>query len=82
MKWTHAHSIKVIERPNGKAKVYILERDDGLYEYRGYAEFDEDGYVYWGPAEMSGLHDTAESAERDAFSEVPWLRQISRLNPN
>jgi hypothetical protein len=78
MKWTHAHSIKVIERADGKAKVYILERNDGLYEYRGFAEFNEDGETYWGPAEMSGLHDSAEHAELDAFHEVPWLRRFTR----
>jgi hypothetical protein len=77
MAWTHAHSIKVFERPDGKAKIYILKRDDGLYEYRGEAEFNEDGEIYWAPKEHSGLHETAEHAEHTAFNEVPWLRSMT-----
>lgn len=31
--WTHAKCIKVIDRADGKAKVYILARHDGFYEW-------------------------------------------------
>jgi hypothetical protein len=47
--WTHAKGIKTIERGEGKARVHILERDDGLYEYRGEAEIQGN--------ELSGLED-------------------------
>jgi hypothetical protein len=49
--WTHAKSIKVIDRADGKAKVYILARHDGFYEYRGEAEIQGDEYEgdYWSP---------------------------------
>jgi hypothetical protein len=80
MKWTHAQSIKVITRADGKAEIHILKRDDGLYEYRGFAEINDDGDVYWAETAMSGLHDSAEHAERDAIDEVHWLRQLSRMN--
>jgi hypothetical protein len=55
--WTHAKSIKVIDRADGKAKVYILARRDGFYEYIGEAEIQADQYerVYWSPTEMPGL---------------------------
>ncbi len=55
--WTHAKSIKVIDRADGKAKVYILARHDGFYEHRGEAEIQADEYegIYWSPTEMSGF---------------------------
>jgi hypothetical protein len=75
--WTHAKSIKMIERADGKARVDILERNDGLYEYRGAAEIVGNEYegIYWSPTEHSGLYASAEEAERAAFEDVPWLRQ-------
>ena len=82
--WTHAKGIKVIDRADGKAKVYILARHDGFYEYRGEAEIQGDEYegVYWPPTERSGLFASAEQAERAAFDDVPWLRQQSRTLPD
>jgi hypothetical protein len=82
--WTHAKSIKVIDRADGKAKVYILARHDGLYEYRGEAEIQGDEYegVYWSPTEMSGLFASAPEAESAAFDDVPWLRQQNRILPD
>ena len=78
--WTHAKSVEIIERADGKAKVYILARHDGLYEYRGEAEIvgDEREGIYWSPTEMSGLYASAEEARQGAFDEVPWLRQMAR----
>jgi hypothetical protein len=77
MKWTHAKSIKTCERADGKARLYILARNDGLYEYQAEVEVvgDEFEGIYWAPAEGSGLYATAEETERDAFARVPWLRQ-------
>ena len=78
--WTHAENIKVIKRTDGKAKVYILARHDGLYEYRGETEVRGDQYegIYWSPTEASGLFATAREAERAAFDDIPWLRQQHR----
>jgi hypothetical protein len=75
--WTHAKSIKVIDRADNKAKVYILARNDGLYEYRGEAEIQGGEYegVYWSTTEMSGLFASAREAEQAAFDDVVWLRQ-------
>jgi hypothetical protein len=70
-------TVKVLERADGKAKVFILKRDDGLYVYRGFVEIDHDGDIFWGLSEESGLYDNAEHAEAGAISDVPWLRQIS-----
>jgi hypothetical protein len=70
--WTHAKSIKSIERAGGKARIYILARTDGLYEYRGEAEIVGDEYEgdYWSPAEHSGLFASADEAERNARDEI------------
>lgn len=78
--WTHAKCSKVIDRADGKAKVYILARHDGFYEYRGEAEVQgvEHEGVYWSPTEISGLFASAQEAERAAFGDVPWLRQLNR----
>jgi len=82
--WTHAKRIKVIDRADGKAKVYILARHDGFYEYRGEAEIQGDQYegVYWSPTERSGLFASADEAERAEFDDVPWLRQHNRTLPD
>jgi len=84
MMWTHAKTIKVIERADGKAKVYVLARHDGLYEYRGEAEVRGDEYdgIYWPPTEMSGLFASAGEAEQAAYDDVPWLRQQPRTLPD
>ena len=78
--WTHARTIKVMERADGKAKVYILARHDGLYEFRGETEIQGDEFegIYWSPTEISGLFESACEAERTAFHDVPWLRQRNR----
>jgi hypothetical protein len=34
-KWRHAEAIKVVERADRNARIYILKRDDGLFEYSG-----------------------------------------------
>lgn len=80
MQLSHAKKIKTIERIDGKARLHIFARNDGLYEYRGEAEIIGDKYegIYWGDTEMSGLYASAEEAERDAYDEVPWLRCLSR----
>ncbi len=77
--WMHAKSIKTIERADGKARIFILERNDGFYEYRGEAEIVGDEYegMYWSPTDHSGLFESASEAEGNAHDEVPWLRQLA-----
>jgi hypothetical protein len=75
--WTHAERVKVIDRTDGKARVYILARHDGFYEYRAEAEVQGDEYdgVYWVPTVTSGLFGSAREAEQAAFDDISWLRQ-------
>jgi hypothetical protein len=67
--------IKAIERADGKARLFIIERDDGLYRFEGEAEQEEDGYSFVAPCDFSGLYESAEAAEREARATVPWLRR-------
>jgi hypothetical protein len=73
---------KVFERTDGKAKLTISERDDGLYCFGVEVEriiADDDGtgnpgpYTFWMPLSGSGLYQTAEEAEAAAKIEVLWL---------
>ena len=68
--------IKTIHRPDGKARVFIVGRDDGLFSYEGEAEHTEDGETYWAPALSGGLFETPEDAEYNARNEIPWLKPL------
>jgi hypothetical protein len=78
--WTRAKRIKVIYRADKKAKVYIIERNDGLYEYTAEAETHDDEYEngYWSITDVSGLFASAAEAEQAAYDDVVWLRQQNR----
>jgi hypothetical protein len=69
--------IKTIERSDGKARLFILARDDGLFRFEGESEQGEDGDVFWALSESSGLYESAEGAEHEARRTVPWLRDES-----
>jgi hypothetical protein len=68
--------IKTIAAPDGKARLFIIGRDDGLFRYEGEREEREDGYVFWSPCDVSGLYETPEAAEADARNEVQWLKRL------
>jgi len=75
MAWVAAHCIKTFERADGKARLFILERDDGFYMFQGESEQEDDGYTFWAPSDCSGLYDSAKTAEREAVGLVPWLKR-------
>jgi hypothetical protein len=69
--YIHAKIINVLKSNDGKTRVDLLERDDGLFEFRTYVECYEiggpyDGEPYWSPTVNSGLYASIEDAERDA----------------
>ena len=72
MSYLHAKIINVLESSNRKVRVDVLERNDGLFEFRVYAErfeeFTEE--VYWSPTLESGIYANVEDAERDALNEA------------
>ncbi len=75
MKYTHGTVTKFIQSADGKGRVDIVARDDGLFEFRAYqlTETDPPGDTYWLPTHNSGLYDLAEEAEREAREIVPLV---------
>ena len=67
--------IKTIERSDGKARLFIYERADGLYRFEGESEQEEDGEVFVAPSDFSGLYESAEAAEQAASMNIFWLRR-------
>jgi hypothetical protein len=83
--------VKVFERADGKAKLTISERDDGLYWFGVEEERvieDDDGtglpgpWTFWVPTSGSGLYRTAGEAEAAAKIEVSWLSEGAVLPGN
>lgn len=70
MTYVQARIIKVLKSRNGLAKVEILRRNDGRYEYRAFTWLEADEELrdpaYWSPTSESGLYESAEQAELDA----------------
>jgi len=54
-----------------------MARTDGHYRFVEDSYLSEDGYTFWTPTHWSGVYETAEMAENDAKSILPWLREIN-----
>ena len=74
--------IKSIEKRDGDAKLFIMERDDGLYRFVAERLAEELGETYWEPCDSSGLYQSADAAERAAEKEVLWLRDQIATEPS
>jgi hypothetical protein len=70
-------TIKTFEREDGKERLFMVERDDGLFSFYGLSLIDDDDPYgpYWVPNHFSGIYATASDAERAACAEVPWLKR-------
>ncbi len=78
------HEIRMTQSPDGTRRMHLYARDDGLFCFAEFYEETEDFpyagreiRTYWLPGLESGLYETAQAAERDAYAMIPWLRQIS-----
>jgi len=58
---------------DGLYRFAIFKRQDGLFGYAKERLIKEDGATYWEPGGESGIHETAEAAERNARAEIPWF---------
>jgi len=56
-------------------RVWIVQRDDGIYSYRCLWYGDPRIAGKAGP--YCGLYDSADTAETEARSNVPWLNECS-----
>jgi hypothetical protein len=74
--------IKRVESPDGARALEIFHGNHGLFrfdEMKWCAPDIDDPYEeegYWAPTMCSGLYDSADTAERDARAELPWLREM------
>ncbi len=79
--YIYADVAKVIHGPDGAFKIEFLERNDGLYEYRGFERRLEESPVrsafYWSPREYSGLYETMGELQQTARQTVDWLHVMS-----
>jgi hypothetical protein len=83
MKYTNARITKEFVTSDGKARVDVVERNDGLFQFHPYVERYEasgpyEGDPYWSPTVSSGLYASLEDAERDALNEVLALDARSK----
>jgi hypothetical protein len=68
-----AQSVREFARADGKARVFILLRDDGHYMFVCEAEREDNGNITRIQTVRSGLYDSLGAAQDDAFARFPWL---------
>jgi len=76
--------------PDGKRKLDIYHRPDGLYSFEESVveveiapdpDFDPEGTIYWLCTHMSGLFESLEAADAEAKASLPWLRDGTYNRP-
>jgi hypothetical protein len=66
--------LKTILRADGKRRVLILQRDDGLYGFREESGYDSPQGKRWAAlAPHATICDTIDHAENEARSSIDWL---------
>ena len=55
MSWVAASCIKSFEREDGKARLFILAREDGLYMFDGQEAIEENGETVWVPSSLRSV---------------------------
>ncbi len=76
--------VRTLTHPDGARRVPIVQRPDGLYGYeieefrREEVEFRREPIEYWLPVSRPpiGIFDSAATAEREARSNVAWLKDV------
>lgn len=70
-------TVKQIPSRDGKRRLAILRRDDGLFYYREdwFAEWDDAPHAWQDGYPLSGLFASCAEAETEARATTAWLRQ-------
>jgi hypothetical protein len=69
-RWTH---------PEGKHRVYLIERSDGLFSYSGERFLDDPTEMCWTPDNVhTGLYDSEQIAIREILATYPWSCNVPR----
>ena len=66
-------AVRTIRSTDGIRELVIFRRPDGFFGFAGERFTEEDGDAFWEPAEVSGIYESAESAESAAMAEITWL---------
>jgi hypothetical protein len=75
-----AETVKVFNSADGRARVAIIRRADGFYEFVAEAEREIDGFTAWVPDGGAGIYDSAATALREAAGQIVWLRSLLQSN--
>ncbi len=65
--------LKEFVSADGLQRVWIVERADGTFSYRRIWDHSESAGR---PGPYCGIYDSAETAEAEARSRVPWIAEI------
>jgi hypothetical protein len=69
-RWTH---------PDGKQRVYLIARGDGLFGRWSEHFSDDEDEMCWTPDDLgASLYDSEETAVREIHSASPWSREVPR----
>jgi hypothetical protein len=66
--------VRSIWSADGKHRLEVFQRRDGHYGFVGVSQLTEDGETFWTETDFSGIHDSADSAEREAILAIPWMK--------
>jgi hypothetical protein len=69
------HLLKEFTSADGLQRVWIVQRKDGAFSYRRI--WDDSAESTGRPGPYCGVYDSAETAEAEARSRVPWLAEMS-----
>ena len=65
MSYLHGNTIKEIETDEGNRRIDLVARKDGKFQFYEYKQAVEEGRQYWQFVHMSGLYESAQTAEQD-----------------
>jgi hypothetical protein len=61
------HTLKHLVSPDGRCRVLIVQRPDGVFSYQfQFLEETQTGAQWGAPGPCGGLYDSAETAEQEA----------------
>ena len=72
--------LKTIGHPDGKRRVLIVRRDNGMFGFEEEAFSEEPFENCWLPCgeDTFALCESEETAEREARGRIPWLAALRR----
>jgi hypothetical protein len=69
--------VRTFPSADGMQRVELYLRDDGLFYFKEFTGFYDDGHLCFAEGFPSGLYNRDDEAEAEIRATTPWLRQIS-----